>query len=186
MKRIWIIILLPTILFIGSENKAQTMAIKNFKAEKVTRTATIAVNEKIETVFPLFGAFEERKWADGWSPVLIYPSTENIEEGTTFRTPGHGHNETEFLWRVSKYEPQIYLIQYLVSTENRYWTISVKCQSLSENSTSATVTYAYIGLNSLGNEINKHSLGKMYSKNLKDWQEQINYFLTTGKVLREN
>ena len=158
----------------------------NFKAEKVSKTATINANANIDKIFPLFGAFEERKWADGWAPTLIYPSTEIMEEGTTFKTQGHGHDETEFLWRVSKYDPQNYLVQYLVSTENRYWTITVKCQAVSDSSTSATVTYTYIGLNSLGNEINKHALDKMYSKNLKDWEEAINYFITTGKVLKEN
>ena len=96
-----------------------------------------------------------------------------MEEGTTFKTQRNRHDETEFLWRVSKYDPQNYLVQYLVSTENRYWTITVKCRAVSDSSTSATVTYTYIGLNSLGNEINKHALDKMY-------------FITTGKVLKEN
>jgi len=158
----------------------------NFKAEKVSRTATYNVNADIDTIFPLYGAFEERKWADGWAPRLIYPATETIEEGTTFKTDGHGHGEMEFLWRISKYDPQNYLIQYLVSTENRYWTITVKCKALSDTSTSTTVTYSYIGLNDLGNEINKHAIDKMYSKNLEDWKEAIDYFLKNGKVLKEN
>jgi hypothetical protein len=156
----------------------------NFKAEKVSKTASFSLNANIGKAFLLFGAFEERKWADGWTPLLIYPSTEIIEEGTTFKTPGNGQNETEFLWRVSKYEPQNYLIQYLVSTENRYWTITVKCQPLPDSSTYTTVTYTFIGLNNLGNEINKKSLDKMYSKNLRDWQEEINYFIANKKILK--
>ena len=60
----------------------------NFKSERVSKTATIVLNRNISTVFPLFGAFEERKWAKGWDPILIYPDTEIIEEGTTFKTEG--------------------------------------------------------------------------------------------------
>lgn len=156
-----------------------------FKSEKVSRTAKITTNGNIQKVFPLFGAFEERKWTEGWNPKLIYPSTEIIEEGTTFRTDGHGKEEIEFLWRISKYEPEEYLIQYLVSTENRYWTISIKCNSVSDIQTKATITFTYIGLNNLGNKINSQLLQKMYANNLIDWQEAINYYLDKGQILEE-
>lgn len=162
---------------------------KNFTAHRVSKTAMISVNGKIENVFPLFGSFEERKWADGWSPTLIYPAIEVMSEGTTFKTTGHGHRhmniETEFLWRVSKYEPKKYLVQYLVSTENRYWTITVTCTASSKDTTNANITYTYIGLNEIGNEINARAIEKMYALNLKDWEKAINYYLETGKVLKE-
>ncbi len=149
----------------------------NFKAEKVSQTAEIILNEKIKIVFPLFSAFEERKWSKEWSPVLIYPDKEIIEEGTTFKTAGHGHDEAEFIWRVTKYEPDKFLIQYLATTENRYWTITIKCGSISESKTSAEITYSYIGLNEKGNKLNRYSIEKMYNYNLKDWEEEINNYL---------
>lgn len=49
--------------------------------------------------------------------------------------------------------------------------------SASSNKTLATVTYTYIGLNDLGNQLNKVSLEKMYSRQLLDWQEEINNYL---------
>ncbi len=154
-------------------------------AQRITRTASISVHEKIENIFPLFGAFEERKWADGWNPVLIYPAAETMGEGTTFRTAGNGE-EKEFLWRVTRYEPQQHLVQYLVSTENRYWTITVNCSPADHDITTAEITYTYIGLNSLGNALNSRALEKMYSQNLKDWEKAINHFLETGKILKDN
>ena len=87
------------------------------------------------------------------------------------------HGESEFLWIVSKYEPDKFLIQYLVNTENRYWTITVKCKAIEEDKTSAEITYTYIGLNELGNIINEHSLSAMYKNDLKDWEEEINNYL---------
>lgn len=152
------------------------MKHSEFQAVKVSQTATIQLKDKIENVFPLFGAFEERKWAEGWNPVLIYPETEIIEEGTTFRTEGTGE-ESEYIWRVSKYYPEEYLIQYLVSTENRYWTITVKCRIIQGNETSAEITYSFIGLNETGNQINEQSLQRMYKNNLADWEEEINNYL---------
>ena len=156
------------------------MDTTNFKAEKVSKTATITINNKIASVFPLFGAFKERKWPKDWNPTLIYPSTEVIEEGTTFKTPGHGHDEKEFIWRVSKFEAENFLIQYLVSSENRYWTITIKCVPIGDNKTSATITYTFIGLNELGNQLNRHFLQRLYNDNLENWQDAINYYLSYG------
>ena len=151
---------------------------KDFKSEKISKTAVITLNGKIENVFPLFGAFEERKWAKDWNPVLIYPSNEIIEEGTTFKTECHGLGESEFIWRVPKFEAEKFLIQYLVSTENRYWTITIKCNPINENRTSAEITYTFISLNELGNKINEHSLEEMYANDLKDWENAINSYLS--------
>ena len=165
------------IFFIITNLGSHQMKNTNFKSEKVSKTATIILDENISTVFPLFGAFEERKWAKGWELDLIYPDTEIIEEGTTFKTKGHGHGESEFLWIVSKYEPEKFLIQYLVSTENRYWTITVTCKAIEADKTSAEITYAFIGLNEMGNKINEHFLALMYENDLKDWEEEINNYL---------
>jgi hypothetical protein len=159
------------------------MKNNNFIAERISKIATIVADGNIEKVFPLFGAFEERKWAEDWNPTLVYPSTETIEEGTVFKTGGHGHNETEFLWIVSKYEPEKHFIQYLVTTENRYWTITIKCGQLTADKTTAEITYTYTGLNELGNKINAHAIEKMYSRKLKDWEEEINHYLEKGKTL---
>jgi hypothetical protein len=140
------------------------------------------LNEKIETAFPLFGPFEERKWATAWNPVLIYPATEIVKEGTTFKTLSRGHDEKEYLWRVSKYEAEKFLIQYLVSSENRYWTITIKCNPMTGNKTTTEITYTFIGLNELGNKINEQAIQHMYKNNLKDWEEEINYYLTNRKA----
>ncbi len=147
-----------------------------FKAKKVSKTATILCKGNIDKVFPLFGAFEERKWAEDWELSLIYPEEERIEEGTTFKTEGNDE-ESEYLWRIVKYYPEEYLIQYLVSTDNRYWTITVKCKSKGENETIASITYTFIGLNEKGNRINAEHITRMYKNDLKDWEEELNNYL---------
>lgn len=175
MKKI--ILLLTTASIVGCTVKGQEAA-NDFIAERVARTASFVVNENIEVLFPLFGAFEERKWETNWDPILIYPDKEIIEEGTTFKTKAHGHgSESEYLWIVSKYEPENYLVQYMVSTSNRYWTITVKCNDLQESKTKTTVTYSFLGLNSKGHELNKKALERMYQHDLQDWKEALNSYL---------
>ena len=152
---------------------------ENFTSKRISKTASFVVNEHIDNVFPLYGAFEERKWAPHWNPVLIYPEKEIMEEGTVFKVEAHGHGyggEDDFLWIVAKYQPEDHYVQYLVSTENRFWTIDVKSES-NGNDTKTTVTYTYTGLNDTGNKINQKSLEKMYATNLRDWADLINgYF----------
>ena len=150
---------------------------KKFKSERVSKTATISLNGTIETIFPLFGAFEERNWAKGWNPVLIYPEIEIIEEGTTFKTKVKEKGELGFIWIVTKYDPEKYGIQYLVTTENRFWTITITCHPLADGKTSARVNYTYTGLNESGNMINKKAIQEMFRYDLKDWENEINEYL---------
>lgn len=177
--------LIAAVVFLSAcTRKAQT----NFKAQRISRTASITAKGNIDLIYPLFGAFEERKVAYGWNPILIYPDTETIEEGTTFKiisdSHGHtGHGEKEYIWRVTRYDPANHLIQYLVSTPNRYWTVTVTCEAIDAEQTKATVTYTYIGLNELGNEINQKAMDAMFKHNLKDWEDGINYYLRTGRAI---
>jgi hypothetical protein len=166
-------------------HKNQNLNNPKFKAQRVSKTASIDISGSIEKVFPLFGAFEERKWADKWDPTIIYPSAERIEEGTAFKTNGHGHGEQSFMWIVTKYQLQDHLIQYLVSTENRYWTITIKCRRSTVKVTTAEITYEYTGLNATGNQTNQYALQSIYKQDLKDWEKAINYYLDTGKTLKE-
>ena len=173
------------IIIAGIQHKfkvALFMAETNFKSERISKEASITLNGNIKDVFPLFNAFEERKWAHGWDLDLIYPETGVLEEGTTFKTTGNGIDDSEFLWIVSKFQPDNYLIQYLVSTVNRFWTITVTCSPAGDK-TNAEIMYEFTGLNDKGNEFNRLSLDKMYAHELKDWQEAINYYLAHGKML---
>ncbi len=155
----------------------------SFTAEKISRTAVIRLQAGIETVFPLFGAFEERKWVNGWNPQLVYPDTEKMEVLTSFTTKGKTDTEDEYLWRVIRYEPERHFVQYLISTENRYWTITVECRPETENFCTAAVTYTFIGLNQIGNKLNQAALDAMFAQNLEDWSRAIHHYLATGTVL---
>jgi len=155
-----------------------------FRAERLSKSATITLNGPIGRVFPLFGAIEEKKWANGWNPVVLYPSSEELEEGMVFTTQAHSHGETAYSWIVSKYQPGNHLVEYIVSTGNRYWVITIQCVASSDTQTKATVGYTFTGLTVLGNKINKHAIEEMYMRNLEDWEEEINHYLKTGEALK--
>jgi hypothetical protein len=147
------------------------------RGQRVTRTASILLNGNAKTVFPLFGPYEEKKWSTGWKPTPVYPNTETVEEEATFTTPGHLDGEKDYVWRVSKYDPKQFLIQYMVYGENRCWTITIQCSPKTETKTAARITYSFIGLNALGDQISQHFIEHIYEHDLRDWEQAINSFL---------
>lgn len=157
-----------------------TYAQNSFKAERIQRSASFTVNTTIEKAFPFFGPVREKEWAAGWEPQIVYSNHPEVEEHMIFKTSGVQHGESEFLWMLTQYKPETYFIEYTVSTPQRVWFITVQCKAAGKN-TNVTVIYTYTGLTEQGNELNKRAIEKMYTDNLKDWEAEINYYLSTGK-----
>jgi hypothetical protein len=156
----------------------------DFKPERIHRSSTFSINSTIENVFPLFGPIREMEWAEGWNPEIICRSSAEIlaEEHMIFQTDGHGE---KFTWVITQFQPEKYLIEYTVSTPERIWFIRVQCKAAGQK-TQATVSYTYAGLTEAGNQKNELALKRMFADDLKDWEEAINYYLKTGKLLTNN
>jgi hypothetical protein len=153
-----------------------------FKAERISRQSTITLSAPVETVFRLFGAIEEEKWAPGWRPTVVFSDSGTIQDQMVFTTKGHQDLEPDYTWTVSRYEPENWLVEYTVFTLDRLWRISIRCRSLvDKRHTDADVCYTYTGLNEKGNTLNKQAIASMFAHDLKDWERQINYYLETGQ-----
>jgi hypothetical protein len=176
MKRILLLLALTQMHMTSYAQKSET----EFKAERISRSSTLSIHAPIEKVFPLFGPLLEMEWAAGWEPRVIYLDQKNVAEHMIFQTKSHYGDD--YLWAVTQYEPEHFKIEYTVQTEGRIWFIRVQC-SPDNKETKATVTYTYTGLTEKGNQQNKEALEKMFSHDLKDWEEAINYYLKTGKQL---
>jgi hypothetical protein len=157
----------------------------NVKYERISCNATIQLNAPIEIVFPLFGPVEEKKWAYGWNPEIIYSKNKSAEQHMIFRTKGRNEGESFYTWIISNHDPNQYLIEYTVSTSNRVWFITVSCAE-KDKQTVASITYTFTNLTDEGREFNRTALDKMYAEELKDWERAINYYLATGEVLVEH
>ena len=160
------------------------MKMTTVHAERISQTAEITLNRGPEEVFPLFGAIEEKKWADGWEPDIIYTKSGEIEENMVFKTKPHAHHEPDYLWVVSKYDPDKMLVVYTVSTDERVWSIAIGCSDNGDGTTRATITYTFTGLSKKGSKLNRQALENMSKENLKDWERAINHYLETGTRLK--
>ena len=184
MKRILFLSIILLSIAIDSEGN---LISQNFESKRISRTSIITLNAPLKKVFPLFGPIKEKEWADGWSPEIVYSNTNLLEEHMVFKIESHGHGETDYTWIVTKYMPEQSLIEYTVFTMERFWFITIKCSKNNDNlKTDAEITYTYTGLTEKGNAINEKALQHMYSRDLKDWEEAINYYLKTGKKLKHH
>jgi hypothetical protein len=155
----------------------------DFKAERVERTATFTVNAPVDVAFPLFGPIKEKLWASGWEPEIVYSITNDVELQMIFKTKSSLGEPESYLWVINQYRPDEFLVEYTVSTTQRIWFITVKCDP-EDAFTQVTVTYSYTGLTEEGNQLNRTALERMYAHNLTDWAEAINFYLKTGKQLK--
>lgn len=168
------------LIFLLSVMMNSVSAQSVFQPKRIQRSATIVVKTTIDKAFPLFGPVREREWAEGWEPQIIYSTHPEWEEHMIFTTNGKHSNEDRYLWVVSQFKPSEYFIEYTVSTSQRVWFITVRCMPDSEN-TRVSVTYTYTGLTEEGNQLNQSAMARMFAHNLKDWEEEINQYLASGK-----
>jgi len=153
----------------------------SFKAERISERRQITLNGGLNTVFPLFGPVEEAKWAPGWSPNFVLSTDNTIEEHTVFTTKAHHPQEADYTWVISKYAPESAQVEYTVFAAERLWWISIHCsETIDDVHTVAEICYTFVGLTDKGNMMNKHIMTVMFAHDLKDWEEQINYYLESG------
>ena len=145
----------------------------------------ITLKGPLATVFPLFGPVREKEWAPGWEPQILFSTTNLVDEHMVFKSPAHlGHGEADYVWTLSKYEPDHGFLEYTIFTLERVWWITVVCrEETPAQTTIAEITYTYTGLTDKDNAINEKALQQMYAHDLKDWEEAINHYLDTGENL---
>jgi hypothetical protein len=171
MKKLITNILRIILVFVGTGAQASA---QGFKAEQYVQSASIELKGNIEQVFPLFTPLGEKKWAEGWNPNLIFPSSGEMQEGLVFQTPDHVRGAPAMTWVVSRYNVSEHQVQYIVSSAVRVATISVTCTASGKDNTNARISYVLTGLSAVGNELSHHPIGKIFTSNLKDWETAIN------------
>lgn len=153
-----------------------------FQPLRIGRSGLITLNAAIDVVYPLFGAIREKDWTYGWEPEILFSASGDMELHMMFRTRSPFRDEY-FLWTVTQYRPEEHFVEYLVTADERSWFISVSCEAAGDK-TKAAVTYTYTSFTARGHERNQVALKKMFAQNLSDWENALNYYLTTGKQLQ--
>ncbi|MGI9104043.1 MAG: hypothetical protein ACR2IF_16505 [Terriglobales bacterium] len=159
----------------------QATAAPAFQGKAVTRTGVIRLHGGIDKVFPLFGPIEEKHWAAGWEPRVVYfAGPGEVAEGMVFITGDNG----ETTWVLSHYDPAGHAIAYYnVTPAYQLRKIEIRCRPLPGEVTEATVTYTHVGLSDRGNQDVEHMNEAAYAEKMASWEKAINHYLKTGTTL---
>jgi|GEM_PF-600223 len=153
----------------------------SFVARHIKKQASITLNGTIDVVWPLFDPLNEGKWAPAWRPEILYPTDGTVQEGMVVRTHGMQGDQGKLVWTVTRYDPGKHHITYTVTNPERTFMVDVQCSEHGASYTDATITYRFVGLTDLGNQVSERSAERLFRSDLKDWQEAINHYLKTGK-----
>ena len=135
-------------------------------------------------MFPLFGPVEEAKWAEGWSPDVLYSTRPDAAElNAVFAT--HHPGSADAIWTVAHYDAAAHAISYVrVRPDSHVARIDVACHPHGGGQTQATVTYTFTTLVPDGDAFLAHLTREYYVHHeLPSWERAINHYLATGETL---
>jgi hypothetical protein len=80
------------------------------QAEHSRVVFNLTVKLPYEQAFPLFGAWNEQKWAADWHPQFLYPVPAEDREGAVFRVE-HGHRSA--IWMTTRFDLAAGVIEHV-------------------------------------------------------------------------
>ena len=108
------------------------------------------VHAPMEKTFPLFGAIEEKKWAEGWEPEVLYPSPAKDQLGMVFRV---AHPHMSSVWTCTAFDPASGHVQYVYYVSDALVTsIDIHLTQSDNAETHVSVLYERTALTSGANE----------------------------------
>jgi hypothetical protein len=133
-----------------------------------------SVHAPLEKAFPLFGSIEEKKWAEGWEPKVLYPTPAQDRQGMIFRVD---HSHMSATWTCTAFDAATGHVQYVYVVADAMVTlIDIHLTKAGTGETRVSVTYDRTALTP---EVNDHveHLAKDDAKSGPEWAEAINGYL---------
>jgi hypothetical protein len=140
---------------------------------------TLTAKAAYEEVFPLFGAWEEKKWAEGWDPQFVYPSSPSDQPGMIFTI---SHQGMKSVWTNTALDAARGHVQYVhVIPDALVTLIDIHLTRGGANETRVSVVYERTALSPEANDHVAH-LAKGDAKSGPEWAEAINGYLSRSGV----
>jgi hypothetical protein len=132
-----------------------------------------------ESTAPLFGAWEEKKWASDWKPEFVYPVPPIDQEGSVFRVQKGEHSS---IWVNTIYDLSAGRVQYVyVMGELLVTRIDIRLSRNGAAKTDVSVTYERTALDRSAND-HVNSLAKADAGSADEWRVAINAYAASMKA----
>lgn len=156
----------------------------DFAAKHVSRSYRQTINATSKIIFPLLCPVREAEWLDDWDYKMIYSVSGVAEKGAVFTTSYW--EDSEQTWIITKHDSiksEIQFARFVPGFVTSVLDINVLPKD--KNSSYVDVTYTYTGLTEKGNNfLEKSFTEEFFAKNMKEWEDSMNYFLKTGTMLK--
>ncbi len=132
-----------------------------------------------EQVFPLLCPVREAEWATGWNPREVISDSGVLEPGCIFIVP---EDAGESIWVVTRRDAREFLVEFIKVTPGfTVGQIEILLRNGDEGRTLAEVAYTYTALTPKGSEFVDQFTEDRFQAWMRDWEEELNHFLRTGK-----
>lgn len=136
------------------------------------------VDAPFDQVVPLFGANEERKWAEHWNPQFVYPTPARDQPGMVFKV---SHGQLSSVWVNSALDLAAGHIQYAyVLADAMAVLIDIHVTRQGAQKTGVTVVYERTALMPEANEHVQH-FAKGDAGAGKEWGDAMNAYFAKGR-----
>jgi hypothetical protein len=135
---------------------------------------SLIVRAPYEQAFPLFGAWEEKKWAEGFDPQFVYPIPPRDQEGMVFRVQ---HKHMSSVWTNTAFDLTTGHVQYVyVVNDAMVCLIDIHLARASAAETKVSVVYERTALTPEANE-HVEQMAKSDATSGPEWANAINGYL---------
>ena len=134
---------------------------------------SFTVDAPFDQVVPLFGADEERKWAEHWNPQFVYPTPAHDQPGMVFKI---AHGERTAIWINTAFDLSVGHIRYTYVLGDAMATlIDIQATHQGAQKTAVTVVYERTALIPEASEHVQH-FAKGDEAAGKEWGDAMNNY----------
>lgn len=159
--------------------------MKTFQARRIAQEYTHTVPAAPAKIFPLLCPVREYDWIDGWTCKLVYSETGVAENNCVFTTDfPRGVEET---WVVSRYDPDLYVIQFVIVNAGTYvMKLDVSLRESGDNSADVLWKTTFTGLTPEGNAFIENHCEETNAARMDLLFKVLDHYCTTGKMLKKD
>jgi hypothetical protein len=147
---------------------------------RATHTYRQRLRGTAERVFPLLCPVRETEWAVGWAPHFVASVSGVAETDCVFTTP---EGERTAVWYVTRHEPATLFVEMLkITPEVTACRLAIQLIP-QDGECFADVTYSHTSLGAAGDTFVSEFTAGSYRRFMQAWENELNHFLTTGRML---
>jgi hypothetical protein len=155
-----------------------------FAANRVTHIRHQTYAAPPAVVYRLHGFREEKSWAAGWEPEMVFPADGSPTEGAVFLIRRSGVEE---VWVLTRWDPIARRAGYIHVTAGREVTeIRISVSGPEQGPSHVEVAYTWTALSEAGNVFIEKQTEESFRAWMSEWEEEMAHYLRTGTKLERH